>query len=131
MAGAFSGPILTRGDQRILTRVGGMIGAFFMVSLGLLVRLDHGISLAEVLGVAVLSVARTVAKWAAALAIGEQVKDRVLYWFSMVPRAEVAGIGLVLIALQISSSLEMQAVLAVIVTSLVALFVIIRRASEI
>lgn len=130
VAGAFSGPILTQGDQRILTRVGGLLGTFFMVSLGLLVRLEHGISLAEVLGVAVLSLAMTVAKWAAALAIGKQVKDRVLYWFSMVPRAEVAGIGLVLIAPRISSSLEMQAVLAVVVTSLVAPFVISRRASE-
>ncbi len=131
VAGAFSGPILTEGDQRILTRVGGVLGTFFMVSLGLLVRPEHGISLVEVLGVAVLSFAMTVAKWAAALAIGKQVKDRVLYWFSMVPRAEVAGIGLVLIAPRISSSLEMEAVLAVVVTSLIAPLVIMRRAREI
>ncbi len=131
VAGAFSGPVLTKGDQRILTKVGGVLGVFFMVSLGLLVRLEHGISLAEVLGVAVLSLAMTVSKWAAALAVGKQVQDRVLYWFSMVPRAEVAGIGLVLIASRISSSLEMQAVLAVVVTSLLAPFVIIRRAREI
>jgi len=128
VAGAFSGPVLAKKDQRVLTRVSGVLGPFFLVSLGLLVKLEHGVSLSEVLGVVVISFALIVAKWAAALAIGNQVKDRVLYWFSMVPRAEVAGIGLVLIAPRISSSLELQAVLAVVGTALVAPFVITHRA---
>ncbi|TAN19872.1 MAG: hypothetical protein EPN30_11540 [Actinomycetota bacterium] len=128
VAGAFSGPVLTIGDQQAIARVSGVLGPFFLVSLGLLVRLNQGVSLTDVVSVAVLSAALVVAKWSAALAVGKEVKDRVLFWFSMVPRAEVAGIGLVLIAPRISPSLELQAVLAVVATSLVAPFVIIRRA---
>ena len=131
VGGAFSGPMLTEADQRFLIRLSGFLGPLFLVSIGLLVKLKGGLTVAEVLGILVLSTVLIAAKWANALAIGAQVKDRVLYWFSMVPRAEVAGIGLLLIEPKISSSLELQAVLAVVVTSLVAPFVITHRARRI
>ncbi len=128
VAGAFSGPVLTQDDQRSIARASEVLGPFFLVSLGLLVKLNRGISLTDVVGVAVLSLALVAAKWSTALAVGKEVKDKVLFWFSMVPRAEVAGIGLVLVGPRISPSLELQAVLAVVVTSLIAPFVIIHRA---
>ena len=128
VAGAFSGPVLTQDDQRSIARASEVLGPFFLVSLGLLVKLNRGISLTDVVGVAVLSLALVAAKWSTALAVGKQVKDKVLFWFSMVPRAEVAGIGLVLVGPRISPSLELQAVLAVVVTSLIAPFVITHRA---
>ena len=131
VGGAFSGPMLTDADQRVLIRLSSFLGPLFLVSIGLLVKLKGGLTFAEVLGILVLSIALIAAKWANALTIGAEVKDRVLYWFSMVPRAEVAGIGLLLIEPKISSSLELQAVLAVVVTALVAPFVITHRARRV
>lgn len=128
VAGAFSGPVLSDTDQKSLATISALLGPFFLVSLGLLVKFNRGISWADVLGIVVISLALVAAKWANSLAVGTQVKDRVLYWFSMVPRAEVAGIGLVLIAPRVPSSLELQAVLAVVATSVAAPFVITHRA---
>ncbi len=130
VAGAFSGPVLTREDQLTLSKISSFLAPFFLVSIGLLVSFRHGVSLIDVAGIAVLSAALICAKWANALTVGAEVRDRVLYWFSMVPRAEVAGIGLVLIEPRIPSSLELQAVLAVVITSVLAPFVIVRRARK-
>ena len=130
VAGAFSGPVLTGADRRFLIKFSGFVAPFFLVSIGLLVKVREGITVPDVLGVVVLSFALILAKGAAAIVIRNQVKDRVLYWFSMVPRAEVAGIGLVLIAPRVSSGIELQAVLAVIVTSIVAPLVIAHRAKQ-
>lgn len=128
VAGAFSGSILSRNDQMVLSRVAAFAGPFFMVSLGLLVHFNGSVSWMELVGVILISAALILSKGAAALVMFNQLDDKILYWFSMVPRAEVAGIGMVLIAPDVSSSLELQAILAVVVTSVVTPIVINRRA---
>lgn len=128
VAGAISGPLLSRKDQRVLGRASGLLGPFFMVSLGLLVRFRGSVSWMDLIGVILMSAALILSKGAAALVMGNQLDDKILYWFSMVPRAEVAGIGMVLIAPEVSASLELQAILAVVVTSLITPLVINRRA---
>lgn len=124
VAGAFSGPVLSAKDQKVLNVISGFLGPFFLVSLGLLISFKHSLTLADLTGVLLISTALVVSKGANALVLPGQMDDRVLYWFSMVPRAEVAGIGLVLIAPHISASLELQAVISVVLTSLVIPFVI-------
>ena len=131
VAGVFSGTVLTGTERAGLRKVCMMLGPLFLVSIGLLANVERGVSLAEAGGVIVLAAALILAKGANDLAIGHRVEDRVLYWFSMVPRAEVAGIGLVLVSPRISANFELQAILAVVVTSLVAPFVIIHRGRRI
>lgn len=130
VSGAFSGPILKKSDRVYIDRATVVLSPFFLVSLGLLVNFDQGITGTEVLAILVLSVALIVGKIPAALVVKNQVADATLYWFSMVPRAEVAGIGLALVAPHISASLALEAVLAVVATSLITPFVIARKAKS-
>lgn len=130
VAGAFSGPILSHGDQDVIKRISGFLAPFFLVSLGLLVRFHGGITLGDAAAILVLDLAMVLSKGAAALVMKGQLSDRVLYWFSMAPRAEVAGIGLALIATEVPAQLELAAILAVVLTSLTSPFVILARARK-
>lgn len=130
VAGAFSGPVLTKKDQRVLGRISGFLGPLFLVSLGLLVKFNRAFTFSELIAVVVLSLGLVISKFANALVLPGQLNDRILYWFSMVPRAEVAGIGLVLIAPYVSASLETEAVVAVVLTSLLIPFVISYRVKQ-
>lgn len=130
VAGVFSGPVLTKKDQRVLGRISGLLGPLFLVSLGLLVEFNHPFTLSELLAVIVISLGLVISKSVNALVLPGQLNDRILYWFSMVPRAEVAGIGLVLIAPYVSSSLEIEAVISVVLTSLLIPFVISHRVKQ-